>query len=143
MNQDLKDLRDAFIWWILSGRGPTQKSMWHVGAESRPQGTGHKDESERELGYAGYGEVPGFHSWQSGEVRMVLSSRMTWADFPCNPPPGCCVETRLGGGGVGGQGRSREAVRRLLLTPWMNLVSPLLWRPCLCLSWSCVHADLW
>lgn len=81
--------------------------MWHVGAESRPQGTGHKDESERELGYAGYGEVPGFHSWQSGEVLMVLSSRMTWADFPCNPPPGCCVETRLGGGGVGGAGKKQ------------------------------------
>lgn len=77
MNQDLKDLRDAFIWWTLSlAEAPPQKSMWHSRVEGRPQGTGYRDESERELGSAGYGEVLGFHSWQSGEVRMVLSSRI-------------------------------------------------------------------
>lgn len=87
--------------------------MW--GQRAGPRGQGTEGESERELGWhAGYGEVPGFHSWQWGRFGWFLSSRMTWADFPCNPPPGCCVETRLGGaeGGGGGQeeaGGSEEA----------------------------------
>lgn len=109
--------------------------MWHAGVEGKPQGKGYRGESERELGSAGDGEVPGFHSWRSGEVRMVLSSRMMWANFSCNPLlwllRGDQTGAAGGGEGVGRQGRSREAVRSLLQTPWMNLVSLLLWRPCL------------
>ena len=58
--------RCIYLVDTLSGRGPTEKSMWHAGVEGRPQGKGHRGESESELGSAGDGEVPGFRSWRSG-----------------------------------------------------------------------------
>lgn len=113
MNQDLKDLRDAFIWWTLSlAEALWQKSMWHAGVEGRPQGTGYGSESERELGSAGDGEVLGFHSWRSGEVRMVLSSRMMWADFSCNPLLWLLRGDQTGVAGVGRWVGGREEAGR-------------------------------
>lgn len=109
MNQDLKDLRDAFIWWTLSlAEALLQKSMWRAGVEGRPQGTGYRDESERELGSAGYGEVPGFHSWRSGEVWMVLSSRI-----PVIHPLAAAWRLDWGGGVREEAGRQRGGCCRL------------------------------
>ena len=75
----------------VAGRGPTVEEHAACSRGGAPrdrvsveEGTG--GESEGELGPAGHGEVPGFRSWRSGEVQMVLSSRVIRADFPCNRP---------------------------------------------------------